>query len=163
VRIAELDATNEHLRERVAELETAEREARAAADRQVADAGAASDARLATATNAREGAERRAPPPPARPDGVPGQRAALGATHRQALEDAGSRHASALAEKESRGSAAEQKALDLQRRCEALEAELATTRAASGSDPDHAAALAEERAHWEAERTAAREREGTLA
>jgi CheY-like chemotaxis protein len=59
--------------------------------------------------------------------------------------------------------AAEQTALELQRRCESFDAELATTRAAAGSQQEHADALAQERAHWETERAAAREREAALA
>jgi CheY-like chemotaxis protein len=162
-RIAELQATNEHLRERTAELEVAEREARTAAERQVADAGAAADARLAAATDASALAERRATEVVAELDGLRGEVAAMRSAHAHALEETERRHASALADTAARITAAEQTALDLQRRCESLDAELATTRAAAGSQQDHAEALTQERAHWDAERVAAREREAALA
>jgi CheY-like chemotaxis protein len=162
-RIAELESTNQHLRERTAELEAAEHAARAAAERQVADAGVAADTRLAAATQASERAERRAAELTAELDALRGEAAAARAAHEHALDDAERRHASALDELQARGAAAEQAALDAQRRCEALEAELATTRAAAGSQQDHAEALTQERAHWEAERAAAHEREVALA
>src|SRR5262249_2291811 len=142
-------------RGRLAELETLASTARTEGEQRVTDAAAEAEARLA-------GVEQRAA-------GLAAERDALAAeleAARPRHEDAPRRAASGpepLAQGHTRASTAEQSLAESQRRSDALEAELATMRAAAGTRSEQAEAIAHERARWEADLDAARTRENTLA
>jgi CheY-like chemotaxis protein/uncharacterized small protein (DUF1192 family) len=79
-----------------------------------------------------------------------------------AIAEAQAQRQALVAEHDARMAEALTTATETQRRCDALDAELSSLRAAAGSQTAQAEAAAHERALWDAERTAAREREAAL-
>jgi predicted nucleic acid-binding Zn-ribbon protein len=158
-RAAELDASAEGLRARVAELETSAHAERSAAEERIGKVTEDAEARVASASSESEG---RLASVITECEALRDRIAELEATSRDSAATADARSTTALAE-------AEATAAEWQRRVEALEADLATTRASAGSHDELVAAVTHERetweaerSAWEAERTAARERAHAL-